>query len=166
MSTSIEHPVRSTPAWLALIGFLAAVAVVAGLGSLATAVGVDGWYADADKPWFTPPNGVFGPVWTALYAAMAVAAWLVWRAPLSRARSAALALWWLQLVVNLAWTPVFFALEWLWPAVAVILLLDVLVAATLIASRPVSRIAALLLLPYLAWVVFATGLTVGVARLA
>lgn len=165
MTASIDRSARPARAWLALLGFLAAVAVVAVLGSLATVPNVDGWYADADKPWFTPPDGVFGPTWTVLYAAMAVAAWLVWRTPASRERSTALTLWWAQLALNLAWTPVFFAAQLLWPAAVVIVLLDVLVAATLVASRWVSRPAALLLVPYLAWVVFATGLNVGVARL-
>ena len=59
--------------------FLAASALVAGLGGLATASNVDGWYATADKAPWSPPNWVFGPVWTVLYTAMAVAAWLVWR---------------------------------------------------------------------------------------
>src|SRR4051812_11602596 len=83
----------------ALGAFAAATVVVAVLGSLATAGNVDGWYADADKPWFTPPNWLFGPVWTALYAAMAIAAWLVWR------EGGPTGIWWTQLALNLAWTP-------------------------------------------------------------
>jgi benzodiazapine receptor len=92
-----------------LLAFLTASAIVAGLGSLAVTANVNGWFATADmQPW-TPPQSVFGPVWTVLYIAMAVAAWLVWR------RGAALTSWplklyWGQLALNLAWTPLFFGL--------------------------------------------------------
>ena len=113
MSTTLERP-RSL-LWLA--GFLAAAFAVAALGSLATINNVDGWYADAAKPPFNPPNWLFGPVWTILYAAMAVAAWLVWR------KGGDLRLWWIQLAINLAWTPVFFAAELLWPGLVVIVAL-------------------------------------------
>jgi benzodiazapine receptor len=144
---------------LALIGLVGACFVVAALGGLATSGAVDGWYAEADTPWFTPPNGVFGPVWTVLYAAMGVAAWLVWR------RGGSLVVWWVQLALNLAWTPTFFGAELLWPAVAVIVALDVAVAVTLLRFLPVSRLAAALFVPYLVWVLYATALNVGIAAL-
>lgn len=143
----------------ALLGLLAATFAVAGLGSLATIDNVQGWYADADKPWFTPPNWVFGPTWTVLYALMAVAAWLALR------RGADLTLWWVQLALNLAWTPVFFAAQWLWGGVAVIVALDVVLALTILRFRRASVPAAVLLLPYLAWVLYATALSIGVASL-
>lgn len=100
-----------------------------GLGSLATAPSVRGWHADAEKPWFNPPNWLFGPVWTVLYVVMAIAAWLIWlrRADRTRAVEGALRVWWAQLAANLAWTPTFFAAQWLWPALAVIVVLAVLV---------------------------------------
>ncbi len=142
---------------LVLAGFLLAAFAVAGLGSLATADNVDGWYATADKPAFNPPNWVFGPVWTILYIAMAVAAWLVWR------RRGDLRLWWVQLALNLAWTPVFFAGQWLWPALVVIIALDVAVALTLVMFWRTSRPAGLLFVPYLAWVLFATALNLAIA---
>ena len=144
---------------LVLLGLLAAAFAVAGLGSLATINNVDGWYASADKPWFNPPNWIFGPVWTLLYAAMAVAAWFAWR------RGADLRMWWVQLALNLAWTPVFFAAQWLWPALVVIVALDIAVAVTLVAFWRVSRAAGLLLAPYLAWVMFATALNAAIASL-
>jgi len=167
MTTSADPttPVRDARPWLVLIGFLAATAAVAAIGGLATAPGVDGWYAEAERPAYSPPNAVFGPVWTLLYAAMAVAAWLVWRADHTPARRRALGLWWAQLAVNLAWTPVFFAAEWLWAGLAVIVTLDVLVALTVVTAWRVSRPAALLLAPYLAWVLYATALNAGVAYL-
>jgi benzodiazapine receptor len=150
----------------ALLLYLVAVAVVAGVGGLASTSGVDGWYAGAEKPFFTPPNWLFGPAWTFLYAAMAVAAWLVHRRleehPAARG---VLRLWWLQLAVNFAWTPVFFAAEWLFAGLAVIVLLDVLVAVLLVRAWRVSRPAGLLLAPYLAWILYATALNAGVALL-
>ena len=142
-----------------LIGFLVAAFAVAALGSIATSGNVDGWYASADKPSFNPPNWLFAPVWTTLYAAMAVAAWLVWR------RGGDLLVWWVQLALNLAWTPVFFAGEWLWPALAVIVALDLAVAVTLIRFWQISRVAGLLFVPYLAWVLYATALNAGIAAL-
>lgn len=149
---------RTRPA-LVLVALLGATFAVAAIGGLATAGNVDGWYADADKPWFNPPNWVFGPVWTVLYAAMAVAAWLVWR------RGGDLRIWWVQLALNLAWTPVFFAGELLWPALVVIVALDLAVAATLVAFWRTDRVAGLLLAPYLAWVLFATALNAAIAAL-
>ncbi len=144
---------------LVLVGLLAAVAAVAVLGSLATINNVDGWYADADKPFFNPPNWLFGPVWTTLYVAMAVAAWLVWR------RHGDLRIWWVQLALNLAWTPVFFAGQWLWAGLVVIIALDVAVAVTLVTFWRTSRAAGLLFVPYLAWVLFATALNLAIASL-
>jgi tryptophan-rich sensory protein len=142
-----------------LLLYLIAVAVTAYLGSLATRSGSDGWYAEADKPWFTPPDWVFGPVWTVLYVAMAVAVWLAWRA------GGPTLIWWVQLAINLAWTPVFFGLEWLWAGLVVIVALIGAIVATILAFRPWSRAAAMLMAPYLAWVLYATALNAGVAAL-
>lgn len=151
------------PQLLGLLVFLAASALVAGLGGLATASNVDGWYATADKAPWSPPNWVFGPVWTALYTAMAVAAWLVWRSRAEGTRPA-LTAYTVQLVLNLLWTPVFFGLypvlgtPALWIAFVIIVALAVAVAVTVLYFGPISRAAGLLMLPYLAWVVFASSL--------
>jgi tryptophan-rich sensory protein len=147
---------------------LAASALVAGLGGLATATNVVGWYAAADKAPWSPPNGVFGPVWTVLYSAMAVAAWLVWHRRAEGSRSALLA-YGAQLALNLLWTPVFFGLypalgtPALWLAFAIIVALAVAVAVTVLQFGPVSRTAGLLMLPYLSWVVFASSLNLWAA---
>ncbi|TQJ58282.1 TspO/MBR related protein [Arthrobacter sp. SLBN-83] len=147
----------------ALIGFLVASLVVAALGGLASAANVTGWYATADKAPWSPPNGVFGPVWTVLYTAMAVAAWLVWRKRTNRTRPA-MTVYVLQLVLNLAWTPAFFALypalgtAALWLGLAIILALIAAVAFTVLYFGPISRTAGLLLLPYISWLVFAASL--------
>lgn len=149
---------------LALVLFLAISAAVAALGSIATIRNVDGWYAGADiAPW-TPPNEAFGPVWTVLYMLMSVAAWLVWREPPSRQRSTALGVYVVQLVLNCLWTPVFFGLFEvlgplaLWLALLIIIALDVLVLVTMLRFWPVRRLAAVLLIPYWAWVLYATTL--------
>ena len=153
---------------LALLVLLGASALVAGLGGLASASNVDGWYAAANKAPWSPPNWLFGPVWTILYTAMAVAAWLVWRSRAEGAR-AALTVYAVQLVLNLAWTPTFFGLypalgtAALWIAFVIILALAVAVAATVLRFGPISRTAGLLLLPYLSWIVFASSLNLWAA---
>jgi len=147
----------------ALVGFLVASLLVAGLGGFASAANVTGWYATADKAPWSPPNGVFGPVWTLLYTAMAVAAWLVWRKRTNSTRPAMTA-YAIQLVLNLAWTPAFFALypvlgtAALWLGLAIILALIGAVAVTVLYFGPISRMAGLLLLPYVSWLVFAASL--------
>lgn len=156
---------------LALVLFLAIAYAVAGLGSLATIQNVDGWYADAEKAFWTPPNAVFGPVWTVLYALMSVAAWLVWRRPADAARRRALTAYVVQLVLNAIWTPVFFGLyplvggAALWGALAIVVALDVLVLVTMLRFWRVSRVAAVLLIPYWAWVLYATTLKAAAAVL-
>ncbi|MDN4642497.1 TspO/MBR family protein [Arthrobacter sp. PsM3] len=156
------------PQLLGLLAFLAASALVAGLGGLATANNVNGWYATADKAPWSPPNWLFGPVWTVLYTAMAVAAWLVWRKRTEGTRPA-LTAYAVQLVLNLLWTPVFFGLypalgtPALWIAFAIIVALAVAVAVTVLYFGPISRTAGLLLLPYLTWIVFASSLNLWMA---
>jgi len=158
---------------LALIAFLVIAYAVAALGAVTTVREVDGWYADAvTAPW-TPPNVVFGPVWTVLYALMSIAAWLVWRAaPIDpRLRRIALRLYVAQLVLNAIWTPVFFGayplIGWaaLWVALGIIVALDVLVLLTIIRFWAVHRIAAVLLIPYGAWVLYATTLNAAIVVL-
>lgn len=156
------------PQVLGLLVFLAASALVAGLGGLASANNVDGWYATADKAPWSPPNWVFGPVWTVLYTAMAVAAWLVWRSRAEGSRPA-LTAYAVQLVLNLLWTPVFFGLypalgtPALWIAFVIIVALAVAVVVTVLYFGPISRTAGILLLPYLAWIVFASSLNLWMA---
>ncbi|TNF72501.1 MAG: tryptophan-rich sensory protein [Acidobacteria bacterium] len=117
------------------------------------------WYAQLEKPSWNPPNWVFAPVWTILYAAMAVAAWLVWREGTSE-RRAPLAFWTLQLVLNALWSWIFFGLHRPgWAAIEIGLLWIAILATTILFFR-VRRVAGALLLPYLAWVSFAAVLNV------
>lgn len=116
------------------------------------------WYGSLKKPTWNPPNWIFGPVWSALYTMMAVAAWLVWKRGGFMAQRKPLTLFLVQLALNAAWTPLFFGLHWMGVAFAEIVMLWLAIAATLAAFRPVSRTAAWLLVPYLAWVTFAATL--------
>lgn len=120
------------------------------------------WYASLNKPSFNPPGWVFGPVWTVLYAMMGVSAWLVWRQG-NGVRP--LAPWLLQLSLNAAWTPVFFGLHRMDIALVIIIAMWLAILATILAFRKRSRPAALLLVPYLLWVSFATVLNAALWRL-
>ncbi|WP_019875810.1 TspO/MBR family protein [Sporichthya polymorpha] len=148
-----------------LVLSLLLVAAVAVSGALINAGETDGWYAEADKPPATPPGWLFGPVWSILYTSMAVAAWLVWRSSGFTGARTALGLYAVQLALNAAWTPVFFGAERLFVGLVIVLALDLAILATAGAFRRHSRTAALLLVPYLAWTLFATYLNAGVAAL-
>jgi len=113
------------------------------------------WYAQLRKPAWNPPNWIFGPVWTALYTMMATAAWLVWRRGGLPGQRVPLALFVAQLLLNAAWTPLFFGLRAPGLAFAGILLLWLAILATILAFWRAHRPAAALLAPYLAWVTFA-----------
>jgi tryptophan-rich sensory protein len=152
-------PLRSV---LALAGWLLLCFAAAAMGGLFPP---GDWYASLIKPEWNPPNWVFGPVWTALYVMMAVAAWLVWRRGGWTRQRRPLALFLIQLTLNAAWTPLFFGWQRPGFAFAEILLLWLAIAATLLAFRPVSRTATFLLVPYLAWVSFAAVLNFTLWRL-
>lgn len=123
------------------------------------------WYTSLKKPSWNPPAWVFGPVWSVLYAMMAVSVWLVWKRGGWSTHRVPLGLFLVQLLLNAAWTPLFFGLQRPGLAFAEILLLWLAIAATLMAFRTVSRAAAWLLLPYLAWVSFAALLNGALWRL-
>lgn len=152
---------RQGPSWLGLVPFLLAVAAVAVLGGLA-ASGSTETYRSLDLPPYAPPSWLFGPVWTVLYAMIGFAGWLLWRA---EGWSRALTLWSGQLVLNLAWTPLFFAAGLYGWALVGIVVLELVLVATVAAAARVSRAAMWLLVPYLAWVSFATALNAGIVVL-
>lgn len=143
--------------WIGLAGWLALTALVAVTGSLATRRSGE-FYAQLARPDWAPPAEVFGPVWTLLYTLMAIAAWLVWRTGGFAHARAALVLFLVQLAVNALWSWLFFAWQMGAAALADIALMWVLVAATIAAFWRHSRLAAALLLPYLAWISFAAAL--------
>ncbi|WP_295813682.1 TspO/MBR family protein [uncultured Nitratireductor sp.] len=110
------------------------------------------WYAALEKPSFNPPNWVFAPVWTGLYVLIAIAGARTWL----RARTdTAMRLWWLQLILNFAWSPAFFALHQMALALLIILLLAAAIVAFIALSWRTDRASALMFIPYAAWVFFA-----------
>ncbi len=122
----------------------------------------DAWFAGLREPAFNPPGWVFGPVWSVLYVLIGIAGWRLWRVP---GAGLARRLWWAQLALNFFWPPVFFDAHDLRLSVAVIVALLLLVAALVLAARRQDKLAAWLLLPYLAWVGFATVLNSAVLAL-
>lgn len=134
----------------------------AAIGTVPTINSLRTWYPKLRKPGWNPPNGIFGPVWTVLYLLMAIAAWLAWR---QSGISIWLVLFMVQLVLNAAWTLIFFG--WKRPELAAveIAILWVAIAVTLIGFFSLSFLAGLLLVPYLAWVTFAGFLNLAIWRL-
>ncbi len=130
----------------------AAVAVAAVVGSLA-AVDAAADYGALEQPTWAPPSWLFGPVWTLLYVAIAVAGWRLWR---EGTRSPGFIVWVVQLAMNAMWTPLFFAWGLRLVALAWIIVMDVLVAWLVWRSWKWDRVASYLLMPYLAWILFAT----------
>ena len=147
---------------LGLFGWLLACFAAAAMGGLFMP---GEWYASLKKPSWNPPGWIFGPVWTALYAMMSVAAWLVWRQGGWGKQRKPLLIFLAQLAFNALWTPLFFGLHRPGIAFAEIVLLWLAIATTLTAFRPVSRVAAWLLAPYLAWVSYAAMLNLTLWRL-
>jgi tryptophan-rich sensory protein len=141
--------------WLGLGLFLALVGATAWLGTRVTLPSL-GWYAGLAKPGFTPPDRVFGPVWTILYILMAVAAWRVWKAETTRLSvRRALAMFFVQLALNALWSPAFFGAKRPEVAFVVIVMLLGALGVTLLQFFRIDRLAGWLLTPYLLWVAYA-----------
>lgn len=143
-----------TPTRLRSLLMLATLVLVCQLAGASGALVTDAsFYRALVRPLWAPPGWVFGPVWVTLYMMMGVAAWLVWRTGTGRRR----ALTWFgaQLILNAAWTPVFFGFHAIGAGLVVIVLLELAIVGTMLAFARRSRLAALLLVPYAAWVGFA-----------
>jgi len=140
-----------------LILFVFGSQLVGGIGSIATMSSVTTWYIDLQKPFLNPPSWVFAPVWTFLYTLMGIAVFIVWRrGTYKRAVRTALKVFGLQLVLNALWSFLFFGLHS--PGLAlieIVVLLSVIVWCSILFYR-IYRPAGLLMLPYIAWVLFAT----------
>ena len=147
-----------------LFGWLVVCFAVSAIGAIAS-VQARAFYGELVQPEWAPPGAVFGPVWTTLYAMMAVAAWLVWRSGGFAQHRAALVLFLVQLGVNGLWSWLFFAWHQGAAAFADIILLWVLIVATLVAFWRVRPLAGALLVPYLLWVSFAGALNYAVWQL-
>lgn len=139
-----------------LIISIAICEVVGIIGSVFTVSSVETWYAFLNKPEFSPPNWVFGPVWTILYALMGVSLYLIWNRGLKSSQTKnALKIFFVQLTFNFFWSIAFFGLHNPLLALIVIILLWASILYTILLFNKISQIAALLLLPYILWVSFA-----------
>ena len=158
-------PIMSTQRQLTgFVGWLLVSFVAASFGAVAS-VNAASFYAQLSRPGWAPPSWLFGPVWSLLYVLMGIAAWLVWRSHGFKASRTALVLFLVQLAVNALWSWLFFAWRQGAGAFAEILILWILIVVTIAQFRRVSVPAALLLVPYLAWVTFAAALNLAVWRL-
>lgn len=151
--------------WIGLVLWIALCFAAAGMGARWTTPEITDWYATLKRPSFAPPNRVFGPVWSLLYALMAIAAWRVWLAAPSSARSWALGLFLAQLALNLAWSWIFFRKHAIGAALAEVVTLWVAIGAAVFTFAPISSAAEWLMAPYWAWVTFATALNAAFWRL-
>lgn len=137
------------------------------VGSVFTAPAIPGWYAELAKPALTPPGWVFGPVWVALFALMGIAAFLVWRQGWERKNIRfALGIFGVQLVLNILWSVIFFGLQSLGWAFAELVILWLAILVTIVVFYKISRLAALLLVPYILWVSFAGYLNLSIWQLS
>lgn len=146
--------------------FLVSVAIcqVAGvLGSFFTRPSIPTWYEALKKPWFTPPNWAFAPVWLTLFLLMGIAVFLVWRQSLRNQKvKVALVVFTLQLILNVLWSAVFFGFRSPFAGLVVITILWVAIVLTLLQFFKVSRLAGFLLLPYIGWVSIAASLNTSI----
>ena len=150
---------------LGLLVFLVLVFAASAIGSVFTSMGQPEWYDTLRKPEWTPPGWLFGPVWTALYLAMAIAAWRVWTRTGWSGLRGPLGLFFAQLVLNVAWSGIFFGLRMPGLAFFEIVMLAAAIAATSVAFWRVSRLAGWLMVPYLLWVLFASMLNLSIWQL-
>jgi translocator protein len=136
------------------------------VGSIFTTPNIGTWYRDLVKPALTAPNAVFGPVWTTLYVLMGIALFLVWRRGFTTSGVAsAMAVFAVQMALNILWSLAFFGMRSPLAGVVVIILLWLAILATILRFRAISAVAAVLLAPYILWVSFATYLNVSIWRL-
>ena len=143
------------------------VCQLAGLiGALATSASIQTWYVTLNKPFFTPPNWLFAPVWLTLYTLMGISLFLVWRLGVQDPRmKIALALFGVQLLLNAFWSIAFFGLRSPLAGLIVILMLWIAIAATIVKFLPLSKPAGLLLIPYILWVTIAAALNLAIVLL-
>lgn len=151
VQTESETRASGPGRWLALAFFL--LIVVVGGGAIGVFNLPGAWYAQLAKPSFNPPNWIFGPVWTTLYVFIAVAGWRTW---VGNRSGLAMKLWWAQLALNWLWSPVFFSAHMIGAALAVALGMLAAIVGFIATSWKTDRLAALLFVPYAAWVSFAS----------
>lgn len=163
-SVSQRRQLTTHSSWWLLGGLVALCLGVGAVGGIFTAESVRTWYPTLNQPSWTPPNSVFAPVWTTLYVLIGIAGWRVSRSNAPRA-SRAWATWWVQLALNAIWSPLFFGAHAIAAALLVILLLWMTIVRFIALTWRGERPAALLFVPYLAWVSFASSLNFALWRL-
>lgn len=139
--------------------------VLGAVGGLVTAAEIPVWYAGLNKPSFNPPNWLFGPVWTMLYLLMGISCFLIWRLPATQQRNKALGLFIIQFVLNFCWSFIFFGMHELGWALIEMGILWIAILLTIIQFSKLSKAAAWLLVPYIAWVSFALLLNAAIWKL-
>jgi tryptophan-rich sensory protein len=151
--------------WLSLFVLIAATFGASAFGALATSSSLSTWYHTLAKPAWNPPQSIFGPVWATLYLVMAIAAWLVWKRGSETEVIPAMTTYFGQLVLNVLWPLIFFGLKEPGWAIIDVLALWLAIIVAIAQFGKVSRIAAWLLAPYLAWVTFASALNITIWRI-
>lgn len=149
---------------LNIVKLIVSIAVPLVLGAIAgmfTSHAVPDWYITLNRPSFNPPNWIFGPVWTTLYILMGISFFIVWKQEVSKARNLAIFVFLIQLLLNFAWSFIFFYFNMIGFALVEIILLWVAIVLMLVLFHKIKPIAALINIPYLLWVSFATVLNAG-----
>lgn len=149
---------------VSLIGSILICQAVGVLGTVATVSSITGWYGLLNKPFFTPPSYIFGPVWFVLYCLMGISLYLVWQKKKASCEEG-VCYFWAQLALNCLWTFIFFGAKNLWFSFLVIVFLWVMIFLTILKFRKISIKASWLLVPYQIWVSFAALLNFSVALL-
>jgi len=161
-----RSPVTSSRSLALGLAAIAPSIIASALGGLATTAAIPDWYTTIVRPWYTPPNWVFGPVWTVLYALLAWSFWRILRLPPGLAgRGTAIVLFLAQMAVNLGWSLAFFGGRSPEAGLVVIVVLIALIVATMMSFLRLDRVAGLVFIPYLAWVSYATLLNIGIVWL-
>lgn len=150
---------------VSLLFFIVACLAIGGAGAALTTAEIGGWYRTIAKPSWNPPDAIFGPVWTTLYIMMAIAGWLVWQNCDRKQRRVPMIWFAIQLVLNLAWSLVFFRMHAMGLAFAELVALWLAIVVTMLLFFRRSTVAGLLLVPYLCWVTFAGVLNFTIWRL-
>jgi benzodiazapine receptor len=136
------------------------------IGSVFTSTAIPSWYVTLNKPFFTPPNWLFAPVWITLYTLMGVAAFLIWRQGFQdRQVQRALSIFGVQLILNALWSAAFFGLQSPLAGLIVIVILWLAIVLTILKFFPISKTAGILIMPYILWVSFAAVLNVAIVLL-
>lgn len=139
-----------------LILSIVATVGLGSLGGIFTIAEIPTWYAGLNKPSFNPPNWIFGPMWTTLYFLMGISFYLIWKLPISVARILAIRIFIIQFILNFCWSIIFFSMHQIGWALVEIIAMWVFILLTILQFRKLSIPAAVLLIPYLLWVSFAS----------